>query len=308
MPRTLISFDYAMKTVLRDPSNFDILSGFLTELFEKKVEVQALIESESASEVKYGKINRVDMKVQIEGKEIVVVELQYLDQLDFYQRILFGVSKAVVEQIGSGQEYGKIKKVYSVDITYFDIGSDTDYLFHGKTELVGVHSKEVLKLSKEQRAKYKKGTIAGLYPEYFLINTRNFNDEIKNRFDEWVYVLKNSTTKDNFKAAGIKSASKKLDYLKLSPEAKLRYDRDLDRRLNWESAIRTKIDKARSDGELAGEARGRQEGELAGEARGRHEGETRKAQEIARKLKAEGVAVSIIIATTGLSESEIKAL
>ena len=35
--RPLISFDYAAKTVLRDPANFGILSGFLSELLNRGV-------------------------------------------------------------------------------------------------------------------------------------------------------------------------------------------------------------------------------------------------------------------------------
>jgi len=45
--RPLISFDYAAKTVLRDPANFGILSGFLSELLNKDVAVQEILESES---------------------------------------------------------------------------------------------------------------------------------------------------------------------------------------------------------------------------------------------------------------------
>ena len=45
MERTIISFDYAIKYILRDKANFDILSGFLTELLNKQVSVQEILES-----------------------------------------------------------------------------------------------------------------------------------------------------------------------------------------------------------------------------------------------------------------------
>ncbi len=34
MSKTLIRFDWAMKTLLRDKANFDVLEGFLCALFE----------------------------------------------------------------------------------------------------------------------------------------------------------------------------------------------------------------------------------------------------------------------------------
>jgi hypothetical protein len=45
--RTIISFDYAIKTVLRDKANFDILEGFLSELLNQKVTILDILESES---------------------------------------------------------------------------------------------------------------------------------------------------------------------------------------------------------------------------------------------------------------------
>ena len=93
MERTIISFDYAIKTVLRDKANFDVLSGFLTELLEKPVEVLEILESESNTESPLGKVNRTDLKAKISGDEIAVFEIQFLDQIDFMGKILFNTCK-----------------------------------------------------------------------------------------------------------------------------------------------------------------------------------------------------------------------
>jgi hypothetical protein len=37
--REIIKFDYAIKSILREKANFDILGGFLTELLGRKVTV-----------------------------------------------------------------------------------------------------------------------------------------------------------------------------------------------------------------------------------------------------------------------------
>jgi len=50
--RTIISFDYAIKRILRDKANFNILGGFLTELLGRKVTVLSILESEGNIDVR----------------------------------------------------------------------------------------------------------------------------------------------------------------------------------------------------------------------------------------------------------------
>ena len=46
--KKLIRFDWAMKTILRDKANFDVLEGFLCALFEDdSIKILNILESES---------------------------------------------------------------------------------------------------------------------------------------------------------------------------------------------------------------------------------------------------------------------
>ena len=47
--KRIIRFDWAIKTLLRDKANFDILEGFLTALLKEEIRVVSLLESESNS-------------------------------------------------------------------------------------------------------------------------------------------------------------------------------------------------------------------------------------------------------------------
>ena len=47
MPRKLISFDWAIKRILRSKANFDILEGFLSELLFEDIKILEILESES---------------------------------------------------------------------------------------------------------------------------------------------------------------------------------------------------------------------------------------------------------------------
>ena len=60
MQRKLISFDWAIKRILRSKANFDILEGFLSELLFEDITILEILESESNQEQRDDKFNRLD--------------------------------------------------------------------------------------------------------------------------------------------------------------------------------------------------------------------------------------------------------
>jgi hypothetical protein len=62
--RVLISFDYALKHLLRNKADYEILEGFLSELLMCNITVKNLGESESNKEHVTDKYNRVDVLVE----------------------------------------------------------------------------------------------------------------------------------------------------------------------------------------------------------------------------------------------------
>ena len=148
--RSMISFDWAMKRLLRNKANFEVLEGFLSELLERKIIINNIAESEGNRSDKADKTNRVDILVEADGKEMVIIELQYDSEDDYFQRMLYGVSKVVTEHINSGIPYSKIRKVYSVNIVYFDLGKGDDYVYRGGTNFVGIHTGNELHLTEKQ--------------------------------------------------------------------------------------------------------------------------------------------------------------
>lgn len=43
--RTWVSFDWALKRLLRDKANFDVLEGFVSTLLERKIKICRLLEN-----------------------------------------------------------------------------------------------------------------------------------------------------------------------------------------------------------------------------------------------------------------------
>ena len=130
-----IRFDWAAKRILRDKANFGVLEGLLTVLLEEQVTIVELLESESNQDAPEDKFNRVDIKAKNSRGEIIIVEVQLTRELYYLERILYGVSKAVIEHISLGDKYDQVKKVYSINILYFDLGQGKDYLYHGQKRL-----------------------------------------------------------------------------------------------------------------------------------------------------------------------------
>lgn len=91
----LISFDWAMKRLLRDKANHAVLEGLMTSLLNEKFTIVRFLESESNQEDENDKFNRVDILTESE----------------------------------------KVRKVYSINIVYFTLGQAKDYVYHGKTRV-----------------------------------------------------------------------------------------------------------------------------------------------------------------------------
>ncbi|MCI5139783.1 MAG: Rpn family recombination-promoting nuclease/putative transposase [Candidatus Electrothrix sp. AR1] len=226
--RKLISFDWAMKKLLRSKANFEILEGFLSELLMEDVTILELLESESNKEDARDKFNRVDLKVINDKKEILIIEVQYEREFDYLQRILFGTSKVITEHLQKKNPYSKVAKVIPINILYFDLGHGDDYVYHGTTSFRGLHEQDLLQLSEEQQNLYGRDKLYEIFPEYYLVKVNNFDNIAKDTLDEWVYFLKNEEIKNDFKAKGIKKAKEELDILKLSEEERQAYERYQD--------------------------------------------------------------------------------
>ena len=282
--RSMISFDWAMKRLLREKANFEVLEGFLSELLRRKIIIKHIGESESTPTDKNSKTNRVDIFVEADEKELVIIELQYNDQNDYFQRMLYGVSKSITEHIYKGEPYSKVRKVYSVNIVYFNLGKGEDYVYHGFTNFRGLHTHDELELNEEQ-LKFCNKTLPGdLYPEYYIIRIRGFGEIAKDTLDEWIYYLKTNKIRDDFTAKGLDKAREVLAFDNLSDEEKAEYWRNIEADRIKLSEIETAIFKGRIEG--------KEEGKI----------------EIALKMLTDGVSIENVSKYTGLSSEQIKNL
>ena len=300
-----IRFDWAVKRMLRDKANFDVLEGLITVLLGERIEIVEILESEGNQEAVDDKFNRVDIKAKDSTGSIIIVEVQLTTQLYYLERILYGVSKAITEHITLGQRYNNVKKVYSINILYFDIGQGADYLYHGKTSFIGVHTGDTLKINIKENNVIKMKAPEEIFPEYYLIRVNEFNDVATTPLEEWLDYLKNGRIKEDTRTPGLAEAREKLQYMQMSRADQLAYERHLDAMAVQSDAF----DAARLEGHAEGWEVGKEEGFAEGRAEGREEGraegEKSKALDIARKMRNLGLSDNDISSITGLDIEEL---
>ena len=260
--RPLISFDWAVKRLLRSKTNFKILEGFLSELLKCQLKIEEIIDGESNKADQDDKSNKIDVLAKLTTGELVIIEVQVNTEDDYFSRMIYGVSKAIVEHIEKGEKYSQVKKVYSINILYFDLGIGSDYIYHGTTSFTGMHNHDRLALSKKQKELYQSEHIEHIHPEYYLIKVNKFNEVAKNTLDEWIYFLKTDTIKDDFKAKGLAEAKEKLNYLKLPEAQKHEYDSYLENLSYQRSMLDSSYKSGQYDGRIEGKAEGLTEGEI----------------------------------------------
>jgi len=309
--RTYISFDWALKKILRHKANFSILEGFLSVLLKQDIKVQQILDSEANQADKDLKINRVDLLVEDINKQLIVIELQYNREIDYFHRMLFATSKANTDYIASGYDYGKIRKAYSINLLYFELGQGKDYVYHGTTNFKGIHLGDELQLSKAQKEKFLHDKVYQIYPEYYVIKVNSFNDIAKDSLDEWIYFFKHSVVLDGFKAQGLAEVRKKMKYENLSPEEKKAYDRHQKNLISERNIMETARLEGREIGIEEGVEIGIEKGVEIGIEEGKKIEQEKATQEkrlAACQMKKDGMAVALIAKYTGLSVLEIEGL
>ena len=305
MKDNLIRFDWAMKRLLRDKSNYVVLEGFLSTLLGEDLRICRFLESESNQEDATYKFNRADILVEDTRGRLLIVEVQNNRELDYFHRMLYGVSKTISEYINLGDAYDKVRKVYSINIVYFGLGQGKDYVYHGKTVFRGLHDpNDVLRLSARQQEIFIGKDAGDIFPEYYVLRVNDFDRVAKTPLDEWIKFLKTGEIDSSATAKGLPEARERLRIDSLPDAEKRAYIRDMEALRYQRSVIKTGWD----EGHTEGLAEGRAEGRAEGLAQGKAEGEIQKAKEIAKTLKSMGVPMDTIVQSTQLSAEEIEQL
>ena len=284
-----IRFDWAMKRLLRNKADHVVLEGFLSVIFNRKIKITNILESEGNQDFEEQKFNRVDFLAEDEQGELMLFEIQSSHELDYFHRMAYGTSKVITDYLGKGEPYRNLKKVYSINIVYFTLGQGKGYAYHGTVDFVNMSdATDVLQLTDGQKRAFKVETVSEIFPEYYLFRVNDFNKLASSSIEEWISFLKTGEIPDTFTAPGLPEAREILRVDNLSDEDRKIYDRYVET-LRFNLSV---MDSSRIEGIQEGMAKGIEKG----------------VKETARRMKAEGLDLSLIAKITQLPPDEIAKL
>ncbi len=297
MKDNFIRFDWAMKRLLRDKSNYVVLEGFLSTLLEEDLRISRFLESESNQTDETDKFNRADILVEDSKGRLLIIRIQNYRELYYYHQMLYGASDILSRYTDEETDYNKICKIYSINIVYFSMIKSKDYAYHGEIIFRGLHdSDNFLKLSVRQQELFIGKDAGDIFPEYYVLRVNDFDKVAKTPLDEWIKFLKTGEIDKEATAKGLSEARERLRIDTLPDAEKRAYYRDMEALRYQRSVIKTGWDE------------GHTEGFKEGRAEGRAEGEKMKAKEVAKRMKEMGLSVKDIIQCTGLTHGEIEEL
>ena len=287
----------AEKLVMKDDIMFkayfnrhpEHLKSFLNALLKKDMTIKRVMHDvrleQLSKETKYGVL---DLEVELEGGEIINIEMQLKDHHNIEKRTTFYASKKVVEQLEPTMDYSNIRKVIVIAILDYNLTELPEYIT------------ETVRVTKEHKEYELNNVIKYYYIE--LKKFRNENPNMDEEINQWLAFidmergdLLEMAKKENKE---IKDAVKDYEVLTGDEEIKRLTEVRLMSELEEQSALAT----ARAKGTEEGLKQGKEEGLKQGKEEGLKQGK----EEIAKKLLEMNLPLKQIIEVTGLSKEEIE--
>jgi len=275
--------DFGFKRLFGEEPNKDLLLDFLNELLRENEGRITDLHYLPAHKLPISDGNRkavFDLYCTNEKGEKFVVELQKTKQKYFRDRTLYYSTFPIQEQAVVGKEWDfYLRNVYMIAILdfVFDDDKHNKEKFRYDVQLSDTDTKKVF---------YDKLTFVYLEMPKFTKTVA----ELKTKYDKWLYVIKNL-----HKLERIPVKLKENIFLKLfdtAEIAKLNPDefRQYQESLNAYRDIKNSVDTAWEEGKIEGKIEGIIEGKI----------------EVAKNLIVSGIAIDVIIKTTGLSIKELE--
>ena len=218
--KPLISFDYAIKYLLKDKGDYEIVEGFISALLKsqgyKAVKIIGLLDTESNKEDKKSKRSLADLIVEDaeHHKYIVEIERQVTDS--FIHKACFNTSRLIIDHLAERMDYTEIAKVFHISLLYFPVGNGP--IHHGETIIREIETKERLTVHiKDPKTDEIICDATNILPEYFFISVPMFNDRLEREIDDWLYVMKHNEVPESFHSPYMKKVANKLSILKMTP-------------------------------------------------------------------------------------------
>lgn len=298
--------DFGFKKLFGEEPNKDLLLDFLNELLKgQRGTITGLTykKNERLDDCPDGRKVFFDLHCETENGEKFIVEMQNIGQEYYKDRVLFYATYPIRDQYGESNMGGKwdyyLHPIYVVSIINFMLDPD-------KTKFdipPGLAFRQDVMLMNKATYKIFYDKLTLIFLEMPLFNKAI--DELENRFDKWLFMLKNmhrlDHVPDKLREKTFEKFFAAAEIARLTREERILYEDGLKNTLDLNNMIRS----SRKWGIEEGHVMGLVEGEKIGIEKGKEEGRIEGKIETARNLRAMGIKEEYIVKATGLSMEEI---
>lgn len=244
----------------------------------------------------------VDVRCRDKSGRQFLVEMQMIWSPEFRQRVLFNASKAYVRQIDSGEEYELLQPVYSLNLVNEIFEPELKGFYHYYRLVHIEHSEKVIdglhlifvELPKFNPHTYSEKKMQVLWLRYLT----EINEQTR------------EVPEDLMANPEVKKAVTALEESAFTEAQLLGYEKFWDiisvEKTLYNSAERRGMEKGMKKGLEKGMEEGMEKGLEKGMEKGLEKGHEEEKNQIARKMKSDGLPIDIISKYTGLSVEEIE--
>lgn len=282
-----LTVDYAFKRVFGRNGNEGILKDFLESILDIEIKNITIQNPEIPKNMRDSKIGILDVRAEINGKEIIEVEMQVQNQYNMDKRSSTYITKIYSDQLKEGDSYVEVKKVAVINILNFNYYERNSYHSVGRMKFENSKENEKVDMGYILEEQYVTDDLEMHFIE--LPKFRKKNPDISNKLDQWLWLICGEEEKikmaknENEK---IKEAKSELEKLEMSAEDRELYELRL-------KAIRDEINI-------------RESGYTDGMKDGEEKGKKQKSIEIAKNMLKKQIPLELIEELTGISQSEIE--
>ena len=300
-----LTSDYVFKRIFGQEENKQALKDFLESILEEeilKIEIKNPEIPKNFYDSKYGVL---DLKVTLNDKSIVDVEMQMKNEHNIEQRDTFYLASNYVNELKEGEPYTNCKKSIVINILNFMYYNRNEY--HSVARMIFEEPKEEEKVEMGYKEEDRYMT---KYLEVHIIELPKFkikNPKMHTKLEEWLWLFIGSDEKvseASKKNKEIEKIKKKLASMSLSPEERNNYEYRLRAIRDEADAIEYKTKQAKEEGIKEGFEQGISQGIEQGLERGIEQG----LEQTAKEMLKNNFTIEQIETITKLTKEEIERL
>ena len=289
--------DFGFRKLFGEEYNKDLLIDFLNQLLKAeqgKIKTLTYLKNEQMGRSQFDRRAVFDLYCESERGEKFIVEMQKTKQKFFKDRSLYYSTFPISEQAKTGEWNFELKAVYTVAILDFVFDEDEAEpdKYRYDVKLLDIETHKVF---------YDKLTFIYLEMPKF----EKPLDELKTRFDKWLFVLKNlerlHDVPEKFQDRLFKKLFAAAEIARFSVEEARGYEDSL----KIYRDMKNSLDTAREEGLDEGLKRGREEGREEGRQEGRQEGREEEILRVALNLLDIGRPLEEVEQVTGVNREKL---